>query len=223
MKMKKTVLRLLFLTLTFYACTKQQLAEDSGCIERLIIPENEHSINMADIASANALFLNNNIDNSKYRYNSYIHDSTQTYFSPYAKFDNKVVMVDEYTNGLKIFTGQLVFTFKNEVFNFKGGYPTNGTTLNATPMLTIGQLRKLFLNHIEQFDHKGIQYKDSCFTAEFGYYNLNAGTSYAPENLIKAWSLTLKNRNYPSNYPVAFYQDTDGKLIYYDNGIRTFK
>ncbi len=224
--MKKYILTLTFTILILYSCKKEsaiQLQEDNGCIEKIIIPLTGHSINGADIPVANTLFTNNNIDNSKYRYYQYLHDSVQTYFPPYSKFDSKVVKVDEYTNGLRIFTGQLVFEFKNELFNFKAGLPTNGTTLNTTTNLTLGQLRKLFIDNIEQFDNKGNQYKDSCFKAEFGYFNLNAGISYSTENLIKAWRVTLKNSLSPSEYPIAYYQDNDGKLIYYDNGIRTFK
>ena len=207
------------------ACKKAGLAlpDNSGCIERVLVPVNVHTISSSDMASANTLFAKNNMDNSRLRYYQYFRDSTQTFFPPYAKFENEVVKADEYTNGLRIFTGQLVFAFKNGVFNFRSGTPTNGTSLNTTPTLRLGQLRKLFLDNAEQFERKGSQYGDSCLKAEFGYYNLNAGTSYAAENLIKAWRVTMKHSLYPSEYPQAFYQDNDGQLIYYANGIQTFK
>ena len=215
------------MALTFFSCTKEtalsKIEEDKGCIERQIVSVHEHSgfnINNTTVAIINDLFLNNGLDNANYHYYFYSHDSVQTYFPPYEKFDQKIIRVEEYTNGLKIFTGQILFNFKNNIFNFRNGASTNGTSLNTEPQLTVGQIRTLFLGHIEQFDHKGDQYKDSCFTAEFGYYNTNAGTSNLPENLIKAWKITLKNKIYPSEYPVAYYQDDDGKLLYYDNGIR---
>ena len=90
--------------------------------------------------------------------------------------------------------------------------------MDTLPQLGLGQIRKLFLVAIGKYDHKADQFKDSCFQAEFGYFNLNFATSNATENLVKAWRITAKN-----SYPVAFYQDKDGKLISYDNGIRTFK
>jgi hypothetical protein len=202
-----------------------RIAEDKGCIEWKKVRVTDHSgytINSSNIQIINTLFTNNNIDNSRYRYYFYTDDSLQTYFPPYAKFDDKIIRVKEFTNGLEIFTGEILFEFKNNIFNYRNGNPTAGTTLSTTPKLTIGQIRTLFLGHIEQFDHYGAYYKDSCFSAEFGYYNLNAGTSTLPENLIKCWKVTLKNRIYPSEVPIAYYQDNDGKLIYYDNGIRTF-
>ena len=212
--------------LALYACNKPDILRpkegDNGCIERIIVPVTGHSVSNTDVVVINTLFTNNGIDWSKYRYYQYINDSTQTYFPPYAKFDDKVVKVDQYTNGLKIFTGQLVFEFRNNIFSYMGGYPTAGTNLNTTPELKPAQLRKLFIGHIEQFDYTGNQYNDSCFRCEFGYFNINAGSSYSTENLVKAWSVTLKNRTWPSEYPIAYYQDSDGKLIYYDNGIQTF-
>jgi hypothetical protein len=197
---------------------KLPIQEDAGCIERIFIRVNDHGIANADVLTINKLFQDSKIDNSQFRYYQYLHDSVQTYFPPYAKFDNKIVKVDQYTNGLRIFRGQMSFLFKNNVYEFTVSEPTKGTDLNTKPRLTTGQLRYLFLGHIEEFDHAGDLYKDSCFKAEFGYFNVNAGIGYAPEKLVKAWRVLPKN----ANYPLACYQDDDGKFLGYDNGIRYF-
>ncbi len=55
-------------------------------------------------------------------------------------------------------------------------------------------------------------------TAQFGYYDLNAGVSLPPGNFVKAWKVALKNGDYPVAY---FIDDQPNALIYYDNGIRT--
>ena len=219
--MKKLFWILITYTLTIVACTKSNatLSEDSGCIERILIPVTAHSINSVEIPTVNNLFINNGIDNSKFRYYKYIHDTLLTLYSPYAKYDQKTVRFDQYTNGVKLFTGDLVYNFLSNSFNSKGGNITNGTSLNTSAQLTLGRLRKLFVDDIELFDHNGKQYKDSCFNAEFGYYNLNAGTGNTSENLVKAWHLTPKFNSYPE----AYYQDIAGKIIYYFNGIETFK
>lgn len=224
--MKNGLFAVIVSVLCTLSCRKADgpdLPEDSGCIERIVIPVNGHTMSGADVATANALFRNNNIDNSTYRYFRYSHDSVQTYYPPYAKFDQKLVRITEYTNGLPVFTGELLFLFKNDAFSFRSGNPTGGTNLTTTPKLSLGQLRKLFLDNAEEFDHKGTPYGDSCLKTEFGYFNLNAGTGNTAENLIKAWRVALRDTGYSFRYPVAFYQDDDGKLIYYDNGIRTFK
>lgn len=209
-------------SLLIWSCQKQTAdnVAAGGCVERIVIPVSGHSINAADISLVNKLFLNNHIDNSKFRYYQYIHQVLST---PSSNVDDKIVKVDEYTNDLRIFAGQLTFDFKEDVFNFKGGYPTNGTLLNTSANLALPKLRGLFTGNIEQFDGRGAYYRDSCFKAEFGYFNLNAGTGDPAEKLVKAWRITLKNSVYPSEYPQAYYQDENAGLIYYDNGIRIYK
>lgn len=217
---------LLLLIILFSACTKAgndtQPVEDNGCIERIIVPVNGHSIDKADIPVVQNLFLNNRIDDSKFRYYHFFHDSVQTYFPPYSKFDIKSVVVEEYTNGLGILNSSLGFQFNNNIFNIKSGTATHGTTLNTTPRLTLVQLRKLFIDDVELFDHKAAQYKDTCLKAEFGYYDLNIGSANASENLIKAWKVTPLSTIYPGEYPIAYYKDENSALIYYDNGIIVF-
>lgn len=208
-------------TLTAFACTKSKvdLPEDGGCIERIIIPVTAHSINSSDVPVVNNLFTSNRIDNSKFRYFQYVSQIFQTQYPPYTAYDEKMIKVDQYTNDLRIFTGSLLYLFWDNNIHFTGGNLTNGTTLDASPNLTLGQVRKLFLDDTEEYDHAGNKYKDSCFRAELGYFNINAGTNNAPEILVKAWHVTPKVYSYPE----AYYLDSDGKLIYYFNGIVYFK
>ena len=225
--MKYVSCLLVLFCITFFSCRKEGeisiLEKDNSRIERKTVLVNAHSISDATVAIVNNLFLTNGIPDNKYRYYQYLHDTVQALFPPYAVFDHKTVRADEYTNGLRIFTGQVVFGFKNDILNFTSGNLTKGSFLNTTSQLTLNQLKSLFINDIEQFDHQGNQYQDSCLTAEFGYFNLNAGTGNEQETLVKAWRITTKNSMYPSEYPQAFYNDNDGKLIRYDNGIRSFK
>lgn len=222
--MKLSLALLVICVSVLLSCNKEgAIKADAGCIERKIIPVHNHGINAAEAAVADNLFTTNNTDNSRYRYYQFSRDSIQTYFSPYEKFSEIVVKVDEYTNGLRIFTNQLFFGFKNNAFNFKSGEPTKGTALNNIPKLSLKELRKNFIDNCEQFDHNGSQYKDSCLSAEFGYFNTNSATGNTKEHLVKAWKITLKGSIYPSEYPQACYNDETGKLIYYDNGIRTVR
>lgn len=220
--MKTNYLTLIIFTLLLNSCGEKNLLplpEDNGCIVKVTVPVNAHSINSADIPIVNALFINNGIDNSNYRYYRYLHDSVQIFSPPYTKFDSKIVNVNQYANGLRIFFSDLGFNFKNGIIHDRGGNPTNGTKLNTAYRLTLGQLRKLFIDAAEQFDYKVAQYKDVCLKAEFGYLDMNAGKPDYTESLIKAWKITLQGSEYPSEYPVAYFQDEDGELISYDNGI----
>ncbi len=224
--MKRLYLVSLTCLLAFISCKKSNLsnslAEDNGCVERIRVPVTAHSISAAEITIADNLFLTNGIDNSRFRYYLYRNDSFPTMYSP--KYDEKMVNVEQYVNGLLLFWGELGYIFWDNKFHYQSGELSKGTSLDTFPHLTTGQVRKLFLDDLEHFDYAGDKFKDSCFKAEFGYYNLNSGIGYSVENLVKAWKLTPKYTD-PSygEYPIAFYQDSDGKTILYNNGIETFK
>jgi len=219
--MKNNISILLFLFLTLGSCSKEtengekykQIAADNGCIEKITISvSSQGKLTNADYNLILSLFSSNGISSPNFRYTRTYRDSVQTYNGIY---DFRNVFIIQYTNGLPIFRESLNYSFRNGIFNSYSGQLTNGTSLNTISSLSLGQLRKLFIDDIESFDHKGNQYKDSCFKAEFGYFNLNAGTGNTSENLVKAWHLTP---NFYS-YPEAYYRDDTGKRIYYFNGI----
>ncbi|HEX8327455.1 MAG TPA: hypothetical protein VF629_07930, partial [Hymenobacter sp.] len=195
------------------------LASSKGCSEVLVVPVSAHGVSKADAATANSLFARNNLDNRTFRYTRYSRESVQTYFPPYAAFDSQVVGVEEYASGLPVFTATSNFLFKDGAFHYRAGKPFAGTSLSAVPALKPGQLRALFEATINKVDPQRGNLQNKCVNVEFGYYDLNAGTSNAAENLVKAWRVTLKNEP----YPFAYYEDKDGRLIYYDNGFRTFR
>jgi len=82
-----------------------------------------------------------------------------------------------------------------------------------------GRIGVLFRAALNEYGRPGGPGSQQCVVVEFGYYNLNAGTSNAPERLVKAWKASLKG----SEYPFAYFEDNGGKLIYYDNGIMTYR
>ncbi|MCC6288949.1 MAG: hypothetical protein IT249_13785 [Chitinophagaceae bacterium] len=217
--MKKPLIILSFFAIAFFSCKKEniRLAEDNGCITKLVIPATSHgTLPDTDYNLISALFVSNGIVNPNFRFTRTYRDSIQTNNGNY---DSRNVYIIQYTNGLPIFMESLNYLFKNGVFNSYSGRLTNGTNINTSPSLSLGQLRKLFIDDISLFDHAGNEYKDRCFNAEFGYYNLNAGTANNSENLVKAWHLTPQHNSYPE----AYYQDDSGQRIYYFNGVETFK
>ena len=216
---------LLFAMTAFFlatsSCSKSNniniLEKGNGCIGKLTIPVTSHgTLSDSDYTLINLLFITNGIRNSRYRYTRTYRDSVQVYNGIY---DYRNVHIIQYTNGLPIFIESLNYEFKNGIFDSYAGRITGGTHLNSTPILTLGQLRKLFIDDIELFDHSGSQFKDSCINAEFGYFNLNDGTGNSSENLVKAWHLKPKF----SYWPEAYYRDIEGQRIYYSNGIVTFR
>ena len=227
--MKKVLIIIALVAFAFLSCSKEdeapvkKPAPGFGYIERKFVPLNAHSISNAEVVAVSLLFTSNGINKGNFRYLQYLNDSLQISYPPYTKVNYKSVRLDQYTNGLRIFNGDMAFVFKNDLFHYLSGATTKGTYLDTVPHTALYRLRTLFLDDMEETDHLGSQYKDSSLSAEFGYYNLNAGKVNGTENLVKAWKVTPKNRVAPSDYPQAFYNDNDGKLIYYDNGKRFFR
>lgn len=199
------------------ACGKSgdRFTKDNGCVEQVTVPAPAHSINPAMVPTINNLFSKNGIDNSRFRYYRVTHDTLQTQYPPFTKYDRYVIRVDQYTNGVRIFYGEMIFHFLNDSLSYQSDNLTKGTTLDTVPKLSIRQLRKLFLDDLQRFDNARNKYNGVCFKCEFGYYNLNIGKHNAPEQLVKAWRVTPKDHE----YPVAFYKDDNRGLIRYDNGI----
>jgi hypothetical protein len=228
--MKTRALLLPLLAPLFFACSKTDavpgtmplwrtatIGADEGCAQNITQPATAHSLPAAQVALADNLFDRNNLPHANLRYFQYQRDSLRN-AQPPTRVLNELVRVTEYANGLKVFTAPSNFIFWNGSFHFRAGTPTGGTSLGTVPQLTLPQLRWLFKETIAQFDpHNALS--DQCINAEFGYYDLNAGNGNQPENLVKAWRVTKQGQQ----YPFAYFQDAGCQLIYYDNGIRTFR
>ena len=217
--MRNTFFILGMILLTGLSCKKNEEAMpgiDAGCIERIYIPVNGHTISFAEKNIVDNLFQTNGIINYNYRFYYFFEDSTQTYYPPYAKFDTKIIKADHYNNGLRIFNGNVLFNFMNDVIHYVGGDTSNAITLNTIPALQLGQVRKLFIDDAERFERLGDHFKDTCLRAEFGYYKEVENNSV---KVYKAW--LIKPHYY--DYPYSIHKDNDGGLIGYDNGIRYFK
>ncbi len=216
--MQKLILFLI--VIIFSTCKKEsastQLSDDNGCINRLVIPVNSQgTLTTSDFILVKSLFTTNGINFQNFRFSRTYRDSTITYNGTY---DYRSVYIIQYTNGLPIFGESLNFLFQNQSFHNLSGNLTNGTTLDTIPTLRLAQLRKLFIDDIQNFDQNGNLYKDSCVNAEFGYIDLNSGIPNTTEKLVKAWHLTPINQEYPQ----AVYQDITGQRVYYNDGIVSY-
>ena len=220
--MKNALLGALLLVPLLLACAKADnspaLPTDGGCSVISSVPLNSSGLSPAEQVRANALFDGNRIDHQNFRFWQYQRDSLSIYPAP-TRVMSEVVRVEGYANGLKIFTSAFNYIFWNGALHYVAGTPSHGVPLDTRASLTPAQLRGLFLATIARVDPTRTDVQNRCVSAEFGYYNLNEGTSSRTENFIKSWKVTQQGQK----YPYAYYQDSDGQLIYYDNGIRTYR
>ena len=207
--------------LSLTACRKpdkEPVLTDNGCMNKLSLPVNAHSIDSSDRALVHNLFASNGIPDSNYRYHLYVHDTFETTYTPFTKYDQKTVWVDQYSNGLPVFTNRLVYIFWDDVLYHGTGELAISTSTEVVPKLPLNRLRALFMEDVAQFDAERAYLKDTCLEAEYGYYNVNVDNSKAPVLLDWAWKVTVAGRK----YPMAYYWDY-GHRIHYDNGIKIFR
>lgn len=196
------------------ACNKSNSSsdEDYGCIERITVPLTAHEVEDTEVRLIDSLFIKNYIDNTHLRYvdvgYGIFPDSDST------TLDFNVVTADQYINGLRVFSDRSRFHFLGKRSTWRTCQYTVVTSIPPIPELGLSQIRNLYLNAVEQFDDAVEGYEDSCFTAEFGYYDLNRDSS-SRGNLIPAWCVTVKNGSYPLEFPVVYYRD-NGELIKFE-------
>ena len=152
------------------------------------------------------MFDNNHLDNSNYQFYQLLTEESGHHH----------VKCHQFYNNLKIFTDDLIFHFDSDgKYYFLSGSILSKINLDTKSNIQPVNLIKMYLN---ERNKDGIYYnpKDSCFDMEFGYYDLNAGISYASQNITKAWKIKPLNKD----FPFAFINDLTSEIIYYDNGFR---
>ncbi|HTE00606.1 MAG TPA: hypothetical protein VK668_15040 [Mucilaginibacter sp.] len=198
---------ILFALLVFASCKKENIAKiDYGCIHRsLALPH----LSVADSITVAVLLQSNTISSDSlvfYGYTSNWHtntDLTHDYF--------QFATATQVKNGLPVFYGDLTYTFK---FGFIWGLPfkyNDPIKLNTKPTFQFEKLKQAFLDEGINNQAMAASYKDSCLTAQFGYYNLNKLLPYTSPICIKAWQIHADG----SNFPVAYFRDDTGELIYF--------
>lgn len=201
----------IFLFVSFVSC-EQSITEDQYCfnlkhnsLKSVILPKNQFD-------SIKHLFDYNHLDYSKYQFYRFQVD----------ELGYRHVSCYQFKNNLKLFTNDLIFHFdKTNNYNFLSGELIEKVNLNEkfkmshssviTEFLYVLGQDKYFLENIDEIEN-------SCFDIEFGYYDLNTGTSNSSKYFTKAWKIKLTKRD----YPYAYINDKNSVVISYDNGIRYY-
>lgn len=223
--MKSQIILILLLAVTLLAgCSKNDalplaagIGVDNGCVQNITQPVGAHSLPTGQLVLVNNLFDRNHLSHANLRYFQYQRDSLRNFSAP-TRVLSEVVRVYEFVNGLKVFTAQTNFVFWNGDFHYRAGSSPGATALSPVPRLSVPQVRWLFREAIGKYDPRAT-IENQCVEAELGYYNLNGGQGGQPEKLVRAWRVTKQGQA----YPMAYFQDENGQLIYYDNALRTFQ
>lgn len=218
--MNKKFILLCACALMAAACNKSHIpdsvpSDDHGCIERGFTDKNSPGLSPANMRSADSLMDVNQIDHSRIRYSRYETDTFHP-FAPYPPVFTQRITADQYVNGRRIFNAPRYFLFYDGKLHYSygtvitsgGGNPVGG------PYLSLTQLRSLFTRDLLKSDATSRYLTDSCYRAEYGYFNI-AGSNDKEPQLVRAWFVSLLSDNdpWPLVAPSACYQDSDGKTL----------
>lgn len=224
----KLPLSLLIATLLVIASCKKDhdensipAGEDHGCIERIFSFKTKgHTISSANVMIASNLFSKVNVDNSQFRYYEYKHDTAQYTSPPYTMRDRKMVWVERGNRGLPVFKAERLFVFWDDTLLMPNPYDFVDVSrfvsgMDTIPNLSLPRVRRLFRHNLEKryptdSNAQRIDYSDTCFVAEFGFYKEILGKNRTLR-FYKAWRVFKKNS--VNDLPAGYYDDETGKLI----------
>lgn len=212
--MKKLFTICLLAVATLAACKKNDAIGNNGCIARTPVIPVATMLSPADQARVSQLFQQNNIPVNGLNFYRYTYDPNNYVLpGPY-----EYIRADQNLNGLPIFNSDVLYNFRQGTLYYTGGNRYTGVNIDTTPRLTLPQLRSVYLTAMATYNKQYVTLKDSCLTAQFGYYDLGSINGQTSGQLVKAWKVTIGH----FEYPVAYLRDDNDSTIYIDNGIRTF-
>lgn len=222
--MKNLLSLLIAILLLLASCKKDHdngipAGDDNGCMEQFFIKTRDHTISSTDVLMIDKLFSGNRIDNSKYRYYQYKRDTVPV-GPPYANVDRKLVWVEQFDRDRRVFNADQIFEFYNDTFHSVGwhiiGYNwVNVSNLDTFPKMSLARVRRLFRYDLEKYyptdsNSQRIDYSDTCFIAEFGFYK-GIEDKYTTAKFYKAWRVFKKNS--VNDRPAGFYDDETGRQL----------
>ncbi|TFF34801.1 hypothetical protein [Mucilaginibacter psychrotolerans] len=212
--MKKALLFLLLPAMLALAACNKAVLQDNGCVTEYIRPLNP--VGDAAYAKIKTLFQNNGISYQGLSFYRADFNDNIPLNGVINVYQHTVAM--QYFNGLPLLNGDIGYHFMNGVFTTTISPRYSSINIGTGKHLQLSQVRKLFLDEIQKDGfYANRSYKDSCMSAEFGYYNVTPDGPTPTPQFIKAWKITPSG----SDYPVAYFRDDDAAMLSYFNGIFT--
>lgn len=210
--MKKIIFLLGIMIIIFYSCKKSEnLPEDNRCANLIIDDLNVQLLSNQEMDSLKYVFNKNHLGYENLQFWHYAEDLGFKYVGAY-----------QFANNLKVFSDYWGFEFdKNDSLINQSGDSITNFNLTTKPKLSLAQVRWIFIKAVNNdvWYKNDTEIQDSCINMEFGYYNLNSGSSFQPKNYTTAWYVKSSRKD----YPYAYIDDLKGQLITYGNDIFTKK
>jgi len=217
--MKNILLFTCFIFIAFLSCEPIEedeeiivdncpLVNDTSFYVERIYSSRTHKVSDDDLKTINNLFAKNNITLDNFRAYKLQTDELGHYH----------VRCDQFYNGLQLFTEQVIFHFDGGGnFDCISGDKIDSINIDTIPKITAESTGVLVYKCItgDPFSSRVLMDKSTCFEAELGISDINAGVSYTDKNFVLVWKVVSRNAESPQ---LIINAKTDS-LISYWNGL----
>jgi|GEM_PF-2046769 len=184
------------------------LVNDSTFYVERIYSSRTHKVSNGDLKTINYLFAKNNITLNNLRVYKLQTDELGYYH----------VRCDQYYDGLPLFTEAVIFHFENGGYLYYiSGDMIDSINIDTIPDISAESTGVILYKCItsDSDSHQVLMKKSTCFEAELGIFDINAGVSYTDKNFVLAWKVEPRNAESPH---LIINAKTDSLIRYY-NGV----
>lgn len=211
MKENNQTIFLVTIVLIFISLLSCEDDKSDNCINELIDSKNNVLI------SQNEFEMINTLNPSPYD----IRNNIQIYNLIDLNDDELKIQCYQFSNDLKLFSDPLNYIYDSGVLqHYVGDTIGNSIKLNTVSDFNADQIVEIYKNQVNNdsniTDDTRISTLKDCIDCEFGYWDLNVSTGDAEKDFVKAWKVNPTDQQ----YPYVIIGDSEGDIIYYDNGIR---
>ncbi len=213
--MKNYLIFIFIFILIFNSCKKNNNDYNKNCFNIIIDNSSIQLVSSQDFDTIKYLFQKNNLSYKNLQFYHYVKDDV-------TKIKTRQASCYQYVNNLKVFLYGLMFEFTdNDSLRLLSGHKIANINLRSTPIMYRNQVRDTYIKAVnsDSLLTGFLSIKDTvakeCLKVEFGYYDLNAGSGDTTKNFTTAWKINPDN----NDFPYAYINDLNGKLIYYFDGI----
>lgn len=183
------------------------LVNDSTFFVERIYSSRTHKVSNSDLKTINYLFSKNDITLNNLR----------VYKLQTVELGYYLVRCDQFYDGLLLITEPVTFHFINGYLNYISGDMIDSINIDTIPNISAEStgvtLYKCITRDLNS--PRVLMRKSTCFEAELGIFDINAGWSYSDKDFVLVWKVEPRNAESPQ---VIINAKNDSLLRYY-NGI----
>ena len=183
------------------------LVNDSTFYVERIYSSRTHKVSNSELKTINNLFSRNDLTLNNLRVYK-----LQTYLG------FSVVRCDQFYDGLLLITEPVTFNFDNGGYlNYISGDMIDSINIDTIPNISAESTGVILYKCITSDLNapRVLMHKSTCFEAELGIFDINAGVGYTDNNFVLVWKVEPRN----AESPQVIINAKNDSLIRYYNGI----